>query len=90
MPGVGLSVLLLLVPLLLVVLIAVPGEDMLAEGVVLYCICLLSLCRDPLAGEECLKCIARTILVLELRKKGQVLAPVLVSVMWSVCGPFQT
>ena len=41
--GVGLPVLLLLEPLPLVQLLAVPGEELLAVGVVMYCIRLLSL-----------------------------------------------
>ena len=52
----GLPVLLLLVLLLLVQLLAVPGEELLAVGVVLCCVRLLSLYRDLLAGEECLNC----------------------------------
>lgn len=88
--GVGLPVLLLLVPLLLVQLLAVPGEELLAVEVVLYCVRLLSLYQGLLVGEECLNCMAWTLLVLGLGKKGQALAPVLVSVLWSVRRSCQT
>ena len=95
MLGVGLPVLLLLVPLLLVPLqlvqlLAVLGEELLAVGVVLYCVRLLSLCQGLLVGEECLNCMVWTLLVLGLGKKGQALAPVLVSVLWSVRRSCQT
>ena len=55
--GVGLLVLLLLVPLLLVQLLVVPGEGLLAAGVVVYCVRLLSLYQGLLVGEECLNCM---------------------------------
>ena len=71
----------MLVPLLLVQLLAVPGEELLAVGDVLYCVRLLSLCRGLLVGEECLNCMSWTLLVLGLVKKGQALAPVLVPVL---------
>ena len=54
MLGVGRPVLLLLVPLLLIQLLAVPGEELLDVGVVLCCVRLLSLYRDLLVGGECL------------------------------------
>ena len=79
--GIGLPVLLLLVPQLLVQLLAVLGGELLAVGVVLYCVRLLSLYRGLLVGEECLNCMAWTLLVLGLGKMGQALAPVLVSVL---------
>ena len=76
--GLGLPVLLLLVPLPQVQLLAVPGEELLAVGVVLYCARLLSLYRGHLVGEECLSCKVWTLLVLGLGMRGQALAPVLV------------
>ena len=57
MLGVRLPVLLLLVPLLLVRLLAVPGEELLAVGVVLYCVRLLSLYRGLLVEGQCLSCM---------------------------------
>ena len=57
MLGVGLPVLPLFVPLLLVQLLVVPGEEPLAVGVVVYCIRLLSLYQGLLVGEECLSCM---------------------------------
>ena len=58
MLGVGLPVLLLLVPLLLVQLLAAPGEELLAVRVVLCCVRLLSLYRGLLVGEGCLSYMA--------------------------------
>ena len=88
--GVGLPVLPLLVPLLVVQLLAVPGEGLLAVEVVLYYVRLQSLYQCLLVGEECLNCMVWTLLVMGLGKKDQVLAPVLVSVQWSVRGSCQT
>ena len=69
MLGVGLPVLLLLVPLLLVQLLAVLGEELRAVGVVLCCVHLLSLYRGLLVGEECLNCMALTLLIQGLGRK---------------------
>ena len=81
---------LLHVPLLLVQMLAVPGQELLDVRVVLCCVRLLSLCQDGLVEEECLNYMVWTLLVLEPGKKGQALAPVLVSVLWSVRRSYQT
>ena len=81
---------LLLVPLLLVHLLAVPGEEMLAVGVIVYYVRLLSLYLGLLVGEKCLNCMVWTLLVLGLEMKGQALAPLLVSVLWSDRRSYQT
>ena len=90
MLNVKLLVLLLLGPLLLVQLVAVPGEELLAVEVVLCCVRLLSLYRGLLVEAECLNCKAWTLLALGLGKKGEALAPALVGILWSVRRSYQT